>query len=809
MKNCITSISQRSFINQSYKNFYSISLLACILIMFTISFSYGQNYVTRIYATGPTSVGGLGVSTNNDGAKDGDVSTASVISIGLVGSRFQRVQFPAAVTNKPLHIKVGSGVSLLSLLPTVTIQAYNGGNALGNRVGDEQVLSGSSLLHLLNGTNTYEYIYTPSTTANYDRIRVTFTAVVIGATSISLYDAYYEEAITSAIACDSYVDVLSGSTGSLVAGLTTTVTDPANAVNGNESDYAEITAVAGALDNSYLRVLYPGTSRTGDMVRVLLENPADLLSLGLLDNVGIYTYNGNTLVDTQADASLLSLQLLTGSTKGYVTFPSSGAFDRIEVRVGGALNVLGFLRVFEIQRFAPAPTLTTQNTIIYSGNTASLTATPGAGDGVIWTPSGSTNTTYITPVLTSNTSYEVQAIRPGCTNRSAAATALVTVLPAPSFTNPASLVEGKLYDSGSGKQIVISGQPGSNYQFSNVVGLPAGLTLNPNGTITGTPAAGTGTGLPVAFKATVFDQTLNKIVFSEQTFSITIYLELALTGGEYPIGYVGQTSYSNGLTSVVNSQSGGGRGSAFYTYSLTNPSGRTLAAGIPTNFSLSPAAVLSTTTPLTSGQVDTYTFDVYISDGIQQDVATFTFTIATSPLPVTLSLFKAKKEGQSASLMWTTTSESNSDGFDVEHSCNGKDWFKIGYQQAKGESAAIENYYFTDNTPFEGENLYRLKMTDRDGTFAYSRIESLNFSLDAAIILYPNPIVNSENLRISINDWSNVKSVRIINLMGKTVFESTAIYNFQIKTDHLVSGLYFIQFIQKSGKINTRKFVKL
>lgn len=237
--------------------------------------------------------------------------------------------------------------------------------------------------------------------------------------------------------------------------------------------------------------------------------------------------------------------------------------------------------------------------------------------------------------------------------------------------------------------------------------------------------------------------------------------------------------------------------------------GRTSATGLPPNFSLSSAGVLSTSVPITSEKADTYTFDIYITDGIQQDVATFTFIIAASPLPVTLSLFKAVKEEQSASLTWITTSESNSEGFDIERSRNGKEWLKIGYQLAKGESTSSANYYFTDNSPSEGENLYRLKMKDHDGTFAYSRIESLNFGKNETVKIYPNPVLNTEKLEIGVNDWNQIKSVRIVHASGKVVFESDNSQTTGIRTNNLTPGLYIVQILYKNGKKDTSNFIKL
>ncbi|WP_146202213.1 hypothetical protein [Dyadobacter jejuensis] len=107
------------------------------------------------------------------------------------------------------------------------------------------------------------------------------------------------------------------------------------------------------------------------------------------------------------------------------------------------------------------------------------------------------------------------------------------------------------------------------------------------------------------------------------------------------------------------------------------------------------------------------------------------------PLPVTLISFTATKvsggaERSTALLIWQTSSEVNSDRFDIERSQDGKKWSSIGNVAAGGDKSSNTNYSFIDKTPTydrtrPGENLYRLKMIDKDGTFAYSRIQSLDF----------------------------------------------------------------------------------
>lgn len=249
--------------------------------------------------------------------------------------------------------------------------------------------------------------------------------------------------------------------------------------------------------------------------------------------------------------------------------------------------------------------------------------------------------------------------------------------------------------------------------------------------------------------------------------------------------------------------------SSSFTYKLFNvtQNARTTAGSLPASLTLATNGTLQGNT--TAGQQGTYIFDVEASNVFGQKKVTQFVVVISAPLPVTLVSFIAKTEGRTAQLNWSTSTETNSDRFNVEHSLNGKIWMEIGSVVSNHESSTLQRYSYIDSNPADGENLYRLKMIDADGTFAYSHIENLSFSSESAMKPYPNPIVNSENLQINVKDWSKVKSVRIINALGKIVFESANSLVTGIKTDYLTSGLYVVQITQKDGKINTSKFVKL
>lgn len=175
-------------------------------------------------------------------------------------------------------------------------------------------------------------------------------------------------------------------------------------------------------------------------------------------------------------------------------------------------------------------------------------------------------------------------------------------------------------------------------------------------------------------------------------------------------------------------------------------------------------------------------------------------------LPVKLIGFTAVKEGRQAQLAWSTSEEVNSGKFDIERSNDGKKWARISSLAAAGDILnAVTRYNFTDNNPSPGENLYRLKMIDRDQTFSYSRIVSLRFEMTSIVSIYPNPA--SEKIMISANDWKNIRTVRIFNITGQAVYSSDKPRQ-EIDIRGLASGSYVIGLVQNDGTQENVKFVK-
>jgi hypothetical protein len=186
---------------------------------------------------------------------------------------------------------------------------------------------------------------------------------------------------------------------------------------------------------------------------------------------------------------------------------------------------------------------------------------------------------------------------------------------------------------------------------------------------------------------------------------------------------------------------------------------------------------------------------------------TLLLRVINDPLPVTLVRFEIIKKEAAAELSWSTSQETNSSHFEIERSTEGRVWEMIGLVKALTESTSLKNYGYLDSNPLPGENLYRLKMTDLDGTFAYSKIRSVVFEQSVLkISTYPNPA--TDRLLLNVKNPGMVSQLCIYNLSGTLVSKQESYKADGILVRDLPAGLYILKLTHSSGHSEHLKFVK-
>lgn len=193
----------------------------------------------------------------------------------------------------------------------------------------------------------------------------------------------------------------------------------------------------------------------------------------------------------------------------------------------------------------------------------------------------------------------------------------------------------------------------------------------------------------------------------------------------------------------------------------------------------------------------------YLFDG-------FSPTLTITPLPVTLAYFNAEKSGDYAQLNWSTTKEQRNKGFEIERSADGEHWSSIGTVPSLapgGNSTTRLAYTFTDKSPLEGKNFYRLKQIDADGKSSYSPVTMVGFDGIAGIRLYPNPVNN----QLTVDGLTAATILKVVNIAGqtlKTLNVPPGTQKQEIDMSLLPVGLYFIHIINKQGIIGAYRVSK-
>lgn len=167
-----------------------------------------------------------------------------------------------------------------------------------------------------------------------------------------------------------------------------------------------------------------------------------------------------------------------------------------------------------------------------------------------------------------------------------------------------------------------------------------------------------------------------------------------------------------------------------------------------------------------------------------------TITSTNVPLPLSLVSFDVFRKGSQSDLTWTTTEEHNTSLFVIERSRDGKSFEPIGQVKATGSTTIRTTYHYTDVSPVEGANYYRLKMEDRDGGYQYSTVAVLSFS-SANLVLYPNPF--KDKLVIERSGVSDAREVILFNVAGiRVLSQPLGEGNDPLVLDvsHLPAGIY-------------------
>lgn len=229
-------------------------------------------------------------------------------------------------------------------------------------------------------------------------------------------------------------------------------------------------------------------------------------------------------------------------------------------------------------------------------------------------------------------------------------------------------------------------------------------------------------------------------------------------------------------------------------------------------------ALTATTSTITPTYAEAFGSNGFV---LQADITSFSSFYFGNPnfgtLPVSSLTFSGSLEDNGSSILkWETTNETNTSYFVVEKSVDGNNYTKIGNVNASGGVDVKTGYSFIDlNAGLEKSAVvyYRLKVFDQDGKYAYSKIISMVLNKNLNVLLFPNPVKQILNIRLSGTDRNPI-FVQVMDLGGRVIHsEKTAVsQNSSISIDvkHWKSQVYILKVINSRNEvISTQKFEKL
>jgi len=199
------------------------------------------------------------------------------------------------------------------------------------------------------------------------------------------------------------------------------------------------------------------------------------------------------------------------------------------------------------------------------------------------------------------------------------------------------------------------------------------------------------------------------------------------------------------------------------------------------------------------------------TDGASVDIGPYEEGAAA--FPVELTAFTAVPRASSVELRWSTATEQNNLGFEIQRSetddgpltAESLPWRTIGFVDGNGTSNTPQEYRFHDRNVRARTYHYRLKQIDRDGKFKYSQHAEVIIGKVAKVFAmeqnYPNPFNPSTMFDFTLQN-TGPATLKIYNVVGQEVasllnevLEAGVRHQVLFNARGLTSGVYFARLV--------------
>ena len=195
----------------------------------------------------------------------------------------------------------------------------------------------------------------------------------------------------------------------------------------------------------------------------------------------------------------------------------------------------------------------------------------------------------------------------------------------------------------------------------------------------------------------------------------------------------------------------------------------------------------------------------------------YSYITDTTTVPVELVSFSASTSGNIVNLKWSTATELNNRGFNIERSTDKSNWNSISFIEGKGTTQEPQEYSYSDKV--QGTTVtklyYRLKQIDFNGRYEYSYITEVEItpSVFALSQNYPNPFNPATTISYQVPS-SGFVSLKVFDILGNEVAtlvneqKPAGKYQVDFNASSLTSGVYFYQ-LKTGSNIATKKMILL
>lgn len=206
--------------------------------------------------------------------------------------------------------------------------------------------------------------------------------------------------------------------------------------------------------------------------------------------------------------------------------------------------------------------------------------------------------------------------------------------------------------------------------------------------------------------------------------------------------------------------------------------------------------------------------NVTVSAGVKTPLDITLYPVGWTP--VELTSFTSEVVTGGVKLFWTTATETNNLGFDVELSQDGTNFIRTSSLEGAGTTTSLHKYESFVPIKDAGKYFFRIKQKDFDGTFNYSNVIDADYGVVSDFTLeqnYPNPFNSSTVLNFSLPATAHV-SLTVYSIEGAEVDKKdigtmeAGNHSFRYEASSLTSGNYIFR-LNAGSFTASRKFTYL